>query len=1741
MEEIGLKFMRFQFTRNKLPQRKNKKAFALVLALALMGFMVLLIVTLAAIVQMQVRLTNQSIIDAKARQAAKFAAYQALNEIQVNLGPDRRITANASMFEDQVDSMAKAEKDAQNKYEWWEYPLEITRDDINNLKGNKIKNNYWLGVWDSTPGNESKGSKYNIKPGSYESRDDYRERVINDAQGWLVSGNKQIKNASERFKYKPTDTLEENDSIVAVSAASAADESGESSFEAEKRGVSIPVVSITENMDIVSGQKESTPYETRIAWWVSDEGQKASINAIASEEMFNIAENEDFYMQSLPYYSGIHSLRLPIAGSDALSLRFNEDSRQIIRALDSVGDLDFVKSSEVSDTMSLGKVFFHDITSNTKGVLVNVREGGLKKDLSLGLIQVDRENDTWTTNPKDVSASARSSLYVEYFARPFGQSGYNYKSSAYSTLPKSTDTITSSKPDVLKFNTETSIASNNIWKRATGHIFGPQLPINAKPNRRDASTVDTYSKLAIGDMPKIWSDESFVKDPGGPLWDQLRSYYNLRVETSKNSSGQKIRTRLQTDDRYGFYPVLQRFQVFFIPVLVGYGNNNYGIRLHIVPVAVLWNPYDVKIEGGNYYMVHMETTSSNYMAFRMAIGVVDGSYFQCIRDLRTEKMPTDKVKFKSSSYPIGYGGVASSALRVTAPGSSAAKKRYIQPVPLYLNDIYIPFGYNPDPSCNTGKNYVSSPYNDTQTNGTQNNYADLRFVIYDNVGIDAGEAKVFMVKKQVSYFRSFYYMYSKDKVADTYLVPFSGSPADYGSLYIDVPHAESAFAAKEYYSGGLSYDNLNCYVLFKADDLTQFDTNFNGKDINDLYVDIQNCNAAIANPGTNIIGYGYVDRTSSKESSNNANFYRCNLHMWNLGQTQPFDPAIWGDGVDPRWLKNDNYVRGPVLAYFKGNRDQSYYPTDYYNKTDDIDGPSFPDSRCWMRSNATRYKIYDSKYGNPEADFKPGTHPRSDGTFTKLNFLEGTNGVEVATVDSVINPRRHSPNRWLAGNPENGGMDGVPSALPLSYVNFNITSSDTTTSTEVTSSYSTQLYNAMSVDDVNLYGIVFLTPTAYNADSSKPVFNRKFLLNNAIMGMGHDFDYSPRAVNMGVYNSSLPSYSATNPESTLYQTYAQRTKGMYGQNQAFGVGSTTTPAFFKIPPNNKPNIGLDGKNGNNQAGQLIHILRDKEVITNPANLSAAHLNFGPGQVRLYNDKSTTAAATEFYKSYGIQSLDYLNPTYAIGNSTAPLRGVPERSFRISWVDGPPQTQDGAMWVTESDDKNNTLYNGKLGSVSEERAVLYDASYHLNDALWDEYFFSTLPYRNTEIGDKFSALESENVIPRNPRLVYYAGADKLKLQDLSSHVSAATGQLGETGFDSNAGALMLNGPFNVNSTSIDAWKTVLSTHFQDTVYSYASGGTKNFTKKTPFVRWEAPYNNKPLEDSSYVEDDLLKGYRVLSEDEIEELAVSIVENIKDRGPFYSMSDFVNRVVENRPTEVIYDSNQRLAKNESYMNDEIEIAPRTDKSDSDFFPYKQIHMQKGVLQAAIDYTGINSQFHSSRSRNFIISSDGKDSPYNGNITDLLSANDIGRKYFENPRDSWENWRSAIGPQAQGIPEYLMQQDILAKLGSFMTVRSDTFKIRAYGEIRNPVTQAVEGKAWCEMTVQRVPEYVDRTDEAWKFTDREGEIGPNNTNIDGLDLDDFIKGTDDRPENISKTNRNLGRRFKVVSFRWLNKNEI
>ena len=113
-------------------------------------------------------------------------------------------------------------------------------------------------------------------------------------------------------------------------------------------------------------------------------------------------------------------------------------------------------------------------------------------------------------------------------------------------------------------------------------------------------------------------------------------------------------------------------------------------------------------------------------------------------------------------------------------------------------------------------------------------------------------------------------------------------------------------------------------------------------------------------------------------------------------------------------------------------------------------------------------------------------------------------------------------------------------------------------------------------------------------------------------------------------------------------------------------------------------------------------------------------------------------------------------------------------------------------------------------------------------------------------------------------------------------------------------------------------------------------------------------------------------------------------------------------------------------------------------------------------------------------------------------------------------------ATGNPIEFSSQFLTQADIMTALAPVLFPRSDTFVIRAYGEALNPTTSTasapvIEGRAWCEAIVQRVPDYFDPT----AATGDAAEIAP--------------------AALVNPINTTLGRRFKIVSFRWLTRSDI
>ncbi|MEO5917702.1 MAG: hypothetical protein ABIS50_25955 [Luteolibacter sp.] len=346
----------------------------------------------------------------------------------------------------------------------------------------------------------------------------------------------------------------------------------------------------------------------------------------------------------------------------------------------------------------------------------------------------------------------------------------------------------------------------------------------------------------------------------------------------------------------------------------------------------------------------------------------------------------------------------------------------------------------------------------------------------------------------------------------------------------------------------------------------------------------------------------------------------------------------------------------------------------------------------------------------------------------------------------------------------------------------------------------------------------------------------------------------------------------------------------------------------------------------------------------------------------------------------------------------------------------------------------------------------DHSYLANQALWDDWFLSGIAPQNV---NTFSKPRPQKQVAKD----FFEGTTKLPV---ARYVADLRGQdptkLAATYFSSTiptaaatnniASLIRVDGMFNVNSTSVEAWKSLLGARKDRPVLVRDANGKESVQAATadvtPVSALLGPLDKSVAQGSgNFAMNDAAQwvGRRALKDDEIDRLARGIVKEVRKRGPFLCLSDFINRRV----------------------GSDVDLA------------------RAGAIQNALDSadTKINDAYQSG-----------------GRGTNASAR-------FPFPE-------AEQGPMSQGIPGIVKQADILTPIAPILSARSDSFLVRAYGE-KTDATGKVIARAWCEAVVQRSATFIDSAD------------APEKTYT-----------------TISTLNKTFGRRFEIVSFRWLNASE-
>jgi hypothetical protein len=383
---------------------------------------------------------------------------------------------------------------------------------------------------------------------------------------------------------------------------------------------------------------------------------------------------------------------------------------------------------------------------------------------------------------------------------------------------------------------------------------------------------------------------------------------------------------------------------------------------------------------------------------------------------------------------------------------------------------------------------------------------------------------------------------------------------------------------------------------------------------------------------------------------------------------------------------------------------------------------------------------------------------------------------------------------------------------------------------------------------------------------------------------------------------------------------------------------------------------------------------------------------------------------------------------------------------------------------------------------------YDHTWLVNDALWDRFFFSTIAPETdssnlsaapseirsqTQVWNDFLATGEKHKALLNQTLVLSPAANVKKVQNLPQN---------KNGYLLSAGCLLQEGTFNINATDERAWRTILGLNREIPVPANKSAqGTLTGYASIPRV---IPLVEGKLDTGgALTAAPLWRGAKALSDTQIAKLAKALVETIRRRHasgihevpyksptgqelrrPFFSLAEFVNRALSKQT------------------------------KDREFNYY-------GVVQAALFQADKNGAHINTTASTKTLKRASLDSTLQGQFPHPDAV----------PEDTI--------PIATGAPGMLLQGDILQAIGNRISVRSDTFVIRAYGDTVSTVNSNKPlAQAYVEAVVQRLPDYVDNTQDA--------DIAPENDHLN---------------RTLNPINRYLGRRFQIVSLRWLPATEL
>ena len=479
------------------------KGFALIATISVLVLLTLVAVAFLSLSAITVQTSRSEWAQEEARANARLALMIAIGELQRDLGPDRRIALNASILDRNPDTIG--------------------------IDG--VAQPHWMGYVKSEYSRNSSGSPFTRdedKSGLQDARNGTAFEAEDLIENYFVSGNeggKQRIRGSRRFLDALTETTEVGPNYVQLV--------GEGSIERTEDEVIARKMETEKLQQLPNG---STEYRSKgsYAWWVTSNNMKAHIGRVDRHADQRLSESGNGIERML------HAQDTDISVVDGISLGVQRKDGRVITPK----SLALMNSSNKEGV----RQNFHNLTGYSASTIVNVRDGGLKKNLSAFL------NDQGSSGPseiKDLDASKPYYIGISGADRLIGPPndsyanlrGEDYRNSKFKDVAPTFELLWNWARLAKQFqfgDTSTGIRPQKIWSGA--------------PFKNGGANV--YD----GENRKPADPRNLTEIKMTPVVVEAATYYNLATYPEGSGSTQM-----------------------------------HVLRLCLYPRVGLWNPYNVEM------------------------------------------------------------------------------------------------------------------------------------------------------------------------------------------------------------------------------------------------------------------------------------------------------------------------------------------------------------------------------------------------------------------------------------------------------------------------------------------------------------------------------------------------------------------------------------------------------------------------------------------------------------------------------------------------------------------------------------------------------------------------------------------------------------------------------------------------------------------------------------------------------------------------------------------------------------------------------------------------------------------------------------------------------------------------------------------------------------------------------------------------------------------------------------------